>query len=59
MKKGIIWKIMFVFIFCISLSYSKEKSTENRNNREITEKNVTQINDYAYELYKKGNLAVL
>lgn len=57
MKKGIIWKIMFVFIFCISLSYSKGKSTENRNNREITEKNVTQINDYAYELYKKGNLS--
>ena len=57
MKRGIIWKIMFVFIFCISLSYSKGKSTENRNNREITEKNVTQINDYAYELYKKGNLS--
>ena len=36
MKKGIIWKIMFVFIFCISLSYSKGKSTENRNNRETT-----------------------
>ena len=48
---------MFVLIFCISLSYSKGKSTENRNNREITEKNVTQINDYAYELYKKGNLS--
>ena len=57
MKKGIIWKIIFVFIFCISLSYSKGKSTENRNNREITEKNVTQISDYAYELYKKGNLS--
>ena len=56
MKKGIIWKIMFVFIFSVSLSYSKEKNTETKNNREITEKNVTQINDYAYELYKKRNL---
>ena len=56
MKKGIIWKIIFVFIFSVSLSYSKEKNTETKNNREITEKNVTQINDYAYELYKKGNL---